>query len=100
MDLNTVKKHIRVDHDFEDDLIQQYMNWAEDEVKDSVSTSLSRNEAYFEGNKHYEKAVALLTSHYFHNRLPMVEANRVSNNLPYGVMSAIHKLRGDYHEIE
>lgn len=96
MDLNQLKHHMRVDHDFEDDLIAEYKAWAEDEVKDSVSTSLNRNEEYFENNKHFDKAVVLLTSHYFHNRLPMADVRQ--DNLPFAIHSAIHKLRGGYDE--
>lgn len=96
MERGELKQHIRVDHGFEDTLIQTYMEWAEDEVKDSVSTSPSRNEAYFEQSKHYERAVVLLTGHFFENRLPMVETEL--KNLPFGITSAIHKLRGGYFE--
>lgn len=97
MELETIKKHIRVDHLFEDDLIKDYMLWASEEIKDSVSTSETRNESYFENSKHYERAVVLLVSHYFENRLPMVETEL--KNLPYGIQSAVQKLRGGYYEI-
>ena len=96
MELEQLKQHIRVDHSFEDDLIFEYKKWAEAEIKDSVSTSGNRNESFFEDNPHYDRAVVLLTSHFFENRLPMVEV--VVHNLPYGIMSAIHKLRGGYYE--
>lgn len=98
MELEKVKKHIRVDHSFEDDLISEYTLWAESEIKDSVSTSKNRNEEYFNNSVHFERAVVLLTGHYFENRLPMTEVN--FNNLPFGIMSAVHKLRGGYHEAE
>lgn len=93
-----VKKHIRVDHSFEDDQIGTYLEWAKAEVKDSVSTSETRNEAYFMDNMHYERAVTLLTAHFFENRLAMTELNL--NNVPYGIVSAVHKLRGGYYEVE
>lgn len=92
-----IKRHIRVDHSFEDDLLKTYIEWAEAEIKDSVSTSENLNENYFADNPHYERAVTLLTAHYFENRLPMSETNL--NNLPYGIQSAVHKLRGGYHEV-
>ena len=98
MELEKVKKHVRVDHSFEDDLLETYIEWAELEVKDSVSTSENINDEYFTDNPHYERAVTLLTAHYFENRLPMSETRL--NNLPFGVMSAIHKMRGAYHEDE
>lgn len=96
MELEKIKKHIRVDHSFEDELIRDYMTWATEEIKDSVSTSTDRNEMYFENSVHFERAVVLLTAHYFENRLPMVETEL--KNLPYGITSAIHKLRGGYYE--
>ena len=98
MELETIKKHIRVDHSFEDDLIRDYMLWASEEIKDSVSTSETRNEIYFENSKHYERAVVLLVGYYFENRLPMIETEL--KNLPYGIQSAVQKLRGGYYEIE
>lgn len=97
MELETIKRHIRVDHSFEDDLIERYIVWASEEIKDSVSTSLTRNEDYFENSTHYEKAVILLVGHYFENRLPMIGTEL--KNLPYGIQSAIQKLRGGYYEI-
>lgn len=96
MELEKLKRHMRVDHDFEDALITDYQVWAESEVKDSVSTSDNRNEDYFKDNPHFDKAVTLLTTHYFENRLPQVEVNLY--NLPFGVISAIQKMRGDYYE--
>jgi uncharacterized phage protein (predicted DNA packaging) len=95
MDLEKVKKHIRAE-DFENDNLEMYIEWAVAEIKDSVSTAKVRNELYFEKNIHFEKAVILLASHYFENRLPMTEVKM--NNLPYGITSAIHKLRGGYHD--
>ncbi|AQL56418.1 head-tail connector protein [Abyssicoccus albus] len=96
MELQTIKGHLRIDHDFEDKEISHYIKWAESEVKDSVSTSKTRNEDFFVDNIHFEKAVTLLTSHYFENRLP--QTNLTLSELPFGVISAIHKLRGDYYE--
>src|SRR5699024_11732996 len=96
MDLQKLKQHIRVDHSFEDNLLREYMEWAEAEIKDSVSTSDTINEIYFSDNPHYERAVVLLTAHFFENRLAMTESN--FNNFPYGFLSAVHRLRGGYHE--
>ena len=100
MELSTLKKHIRVDHDFEDDLIEVYKEWAEDEIKDSVSTSKNRDNDFFEGNPHHQKAVILVTSHYYHNRLPMIGVTRQNPAnilLPFAIHGAIQKLRSEYH---
>lgn len=96
MELETLKLHLRITHSGEDELIKEYMSWAEDEVKDSVSTSPTRNEKFFENNNHYKKAVAMLTAFYFENRLAYSETAQVS--MPDAVLSAIQKMRGAYHE--
>lgn len=94
MYLSEIKVHLRVDHSFEDALIETYMRWAEDEVKDSVSTSIYRNEAYFKDNSHFERAVVLLVAYYFENRVAYSE--KVMHNAPDAVLSAVQKLRGGY----
>lgn len=96
--LEQLKMHLRTDHDFDDLIIETYKQWAQEEVKDSVSTSETRNEGYFEENSHFDRAVVLLTAHYYENRLPMSDI--VIRELPFGVASAIQKLRGGYYEAE
>lgn len=97
MDLVLLKKHLRVDHSFEDDLILQYQTWAEEEVKDSVSTDPFRNEQFFENNPHFNLAVSMLVGFYYENRLGISE-RRLNNadNSPDAVLSAIQKMRGNY----
>lgn len=94
MDLQLLKKHLRVDHNFEDDLIYDYQRWAEEEIKDSVSTEVLRDESFFEDNPHFDRAVFLLTSHYFENRVGYAEKSLT--NVPDGILSAIQKMRGSY----
>lgn len=98
MDLSRMKRHLRVDHYFEDDLIADYQAWAEEEIKDSVSTEVLRNESFFEGNPHFERAVFLLTSHYFENRIGYSEKSL--SHVPDGILSAVQKLRGSYVSLE
>lgn len=94
MELSRLKKHLRVDSNFEDDLILDYQLWAAEEIKDSVSTEEFRDEAFFEGNKHFERAVFLLTAHYFENRIGYTEKSLTY--APDGILSAVQKLRGSY----
>lgn len=100
MNLALLKKHLRVDHSFEDDLIAEYQKWAEEEIKDSVSTELLRNESFFKDNPHFNQAVALQTAFYYENRLGISE-RRLNNsiNAPDAVLSAIQKLRGNYFSL-
>ncbi|EHL7209599.1 phage gp6-like head-tail connector protein, partial [Staphylococcus pseudintermedius] len=36
MNLDTLKLHLRITHNLEDNLIEMYKEWAESEIKDSV----------------------------------------------------------------
>lgn len=98
MNIEDLKHHLRIDHSFDDALIEEYKEWAIEEVKDSVSTSKNRNEEYFEGNAHFTRAVTMLTAHFYENRLPMSPINQ--HYVSEGVTSAIHKLRGGYYELD
>lgn len=93
MDLAMIKKHLRVTHDLEDELVQMYMKWSKDTVLASVSTSDSVDTNYLESNMQFQKAVIMLTSSYYENRLSISDKKHVE--LPYGVLDAIQKLRGD-----
>lgn len=96
MELELLKKHLRVSHSMEDDLIRDYYDFAEAEIRDSVSTSPNRDESFFEDNKIYERAVVMLTAHYFEQRIAYsdVQLSEVNDS----VTSAIQKLRGSYSE--
>ncbi|OIJ29045.1 head-tail connector protein [Staphylococcus sp. LCT-H4] len=96
MELETLKKHLKVSHSMEDDVIKDYYDWAEAEIKDSVSTSPTRNESFFKDNKIYERACVMLTAHYFEQRIAYsdVQLSEVNDS----VTSAIQKLRGSYYE--
>ena len=93
MDINTIKKHLRVSHDFEDDLIEMYVEWAKSDILSSVTTSNDVDMEYVEDSFQFKKAVVLLTSFYFEQRLTISDKKKVE--MPYGVLDAIQKLRGD-----
>lgn len=95
MDLTTLKLHMHVTHSMEDELIKNYQEWAESEIKDSVyPDDLTRDNAFFDNSKIFERAVVLLTSFYYENRLAYTEIDYKSS--PDGVTGAIQKLRGAY----
>src|SRR5690625_7971912 len=91
MNLEKIKMHLRVTHSFEDELIQEYMEWAENDVIASVSLSPDVDKEYLKGNMQYKKAVVMLTSFYFENRLTITDKKHTE--LPYGVLDSIQKLR-------
>lgn len=94
MELQLLKTHLRIDHDFEDDLLLDYLSWAEAEIKDSVTTELLRDESFFVDNPHYKRALVLLVGHYFENRVGYAEKSLAE--VPDGILSAVQKLRGSY----
>lgn len=93
MDLAMIKSHLRLSHSMEDELILMYIDWAKDDVLSSVTTSENIDTDYIESNMQYRKAVVMLTSFYHENRLFISDKKHVE--MPYGVLDAIQKLRGD-----
>jgi len=93
IDLELIKKNLRLSHSLEDELVLMYMEWAKDTVLSSVTTSRGIDTAYLETNMQYQKAVILLTSYYYENRLAIPDKKHTE--MPYGVLDAIQKLRGN-----
>lgn len=93
MELETIKKHLKVTHSFEDDLIEMYAEWAKSDVLASVTTSDEVDMDYVKDNFQFQKAVILLTNYYFDQRLTISDKKQIE--MPYGVQDAIQKLRGD-----
>lgn len=93
MELEMIKKHLKVTHSFEDDLIEMYADWAKSDVIASVTTSDEVDMEYVKDNFQFQKAVILLTNFYFDQRLTISDKKQIE--MPYGVLDAIQKLRGD-----
>lgn len=93
VDIEIIKKHLRVTHSLEDELISLYVDWAKSDVIKSVTDSEDVDEDYLKDNFQYKKAVVLLTSFYFEQRLSISDKKQIE--MPYGVLDAIQKLRGD-----
>lgn len=93
MELEMIKKHLKVTHSFEDDLIEMYADWAKSDVIASVTTSDEVDMDYVKDNFQFQKAVILLTNFYFDQRLTISDKKQIE--MPYGVLDAIQKLRGD-----
>lgn len=94
MELEQVKKHIRVIDTFEDDAIEMYMKWSEDKVKDAITNEPSLHTEFFNNSTHYQRAVILLTAHYFNNRLPL--SDRPQYNLTFGLRDALSHLQANF----
>lgn len=90
-----IKKHIRVIDDFEDDAIEMYLKWAENKIKSSVTNYPDMYSNFFNNSVEYERAVILLTSHYFNNRLPTHD--KIQYNLAFGLRDAMSHLKADFY---
>ncbi|HBV22267.1 MAG TPA: hypothetical protein DEB42_00550 [Jeotgalicoccus sp.] len=94
MELETIKRHLRVIDNFEDDTILMYLEWAEEKVKDAITNDPLLYEEFFDNNSHYQRAVILLTAHYFSNRLPL--SDKPQYNLTFGFRDALSHLRANF----
>ena len=94
MNIQEVKKHLRVIDNFEDDVIQMYLEWSESKVQSSVTNDTKKYYSFFIDNINYQRAVILLTAHYFNNRLPL--SDRPQYNLTFGLRDALSHLQADF----
>ncbi|MBC1402138.1 phage gp6-like head-tail connector protein [Listeria booriae] len=93
MKIEMIKNHLKVEHDFDDDLISQiYLPTAQSEIKGAVS--FQDDESFFENRSTFNMAVLLLVGHYYENRKATSLNNM--NEIPFGVDSLIQRLRGEH----
>ncbi|MBU7217857.1 head-tail connector protein [Staphylococcus gallinarum] len=91
--VESVKKAIRVDHDFDDDLIMEvYLPGAINEVKTAVSLD-DEDEAFYENNALFNLAVLNIVAHHNDNR--SITTNEQSFDVPASSMALIQTLRSD-----
>jgi uncharacterized phage protein (predicted DNA packaging) len=89
--VESIKKAIRVDHDFDDDLIMDvYLPGAIDEVKTAVSLD-KEDEPFYENNVMFNLAVLNIVSHHYDNR--SITSNEQSFDIPASSMKLIQTLR-------
>lgn len=85
MDLAEIKNYLRIDHSLDDVLIDTFKNAAES----YIYSSIEKQEV---DDKRFDLAVLLLIGHFYNNRSATTNEN--IQNLPLGVTSLIHQLRG------
>ena len=89
----SVKKAIRVDHDFDDDLIMEvYLPGAINEVKTAVSLN-EEDEAFYKNNALFNLAVLNIVAHHNDNR--SITSNEQSFDIPASSMKLVQTLRSD-----
>ncbi|MFO3691186.1 head-tail connector protein [Staphylococcus felis] len=94
VDLTLLKKHCKIDHTSEDNLLLEYYSWAKHDIASAVTT---KDIDWLEGHPLFKAAVYPLTSYYFENRIAFEQRNL--NYAPHMVLSVVHKLR-DAYEIQ
>ena len=80
-------------HDLEDPDIQEKIDWAENDVIEAIYDSYDKSldKESLKKDTSYRKAVTLLATHYYENRLSVSEVN--IHESPYSVVHAIQTLR-------
>ena len=93
VDLKRIKGHLRIPHDLEDPDIQDYLYFAKNDVIEAVFDSYDEklDKDKLELDPSFQKAVIMLTSYYYENRLMISEVRQ--NESPFSVTHAIHTLR-------
>jgi uncharacterized phage protein (predicted DNA packaging) len=89
----SVKKAIRVDHDFDDDLIMDvYLPGAINEVKTAVSLN-DEDKGFYENNPLFNLAVLNIVAHHNDNR--SITSNEQNFDVPASSLSLIQTLRSN-----
>ena len=91
--IEDVKRHARVSHSLEDEIISEYLNWARSSVKSSLGSDETLELTNLYESFEYRKAVIMLANHFYDNRLVLNERNM--REQPFSVMDSIQKLSGD-----
>ncbi|EBH4248332.1 phage gp6-like head-tail connector protein [Listeria monocytogenes] len=93
IDLATAKAHLKLEHDEDDNIIQNiYLPAAENEVIGAVT--LENESPFFDDNAVFEIAALLLLSANYENR--KATSLQKQNEVPFALISYIQRLRGDY----
>ena len=89
----SVKKAIRVNHDFDDDLIMNvYLPGAINEVKTAVSLN-DEDKGFYENNPLFNLAVLNIVAHHNDNR--SITSNEQSFDVPASSLALIQTLRSN-----
>lgn len=88
MELNSLKKYLRIDHDLDDDLLLMLQEVAEKFILSSIEVKKTSDERF-------DYAVTLLVSSWYENRV--ATTTQALQEIPFGVTALIHQLRGLEH---
>lgn len=88
--LEDIKNSLRIDHDLDDNLINQLLNTANHYIKSAIDSKAQ--DGVIEEYKQFDLAVSLLTQHWYLNRQ---EAS--SERMPFTVQSLLQQMRGAHY---
>lgn len=88
MELNSLKKYLRIDHDLDDNLLLMLQDVAEKFILSSIEVKKTNDERF-------DYAVTLLVSSWYENRV--ATTTQALQEIPFGVTALIHQLRGLEH---
>lgn len=93
VDLDRIKGHLRIPHNLEDEQINDYLQFAKNDVIESIfdAHSSSFDSEKLELDPSFQRAVIMLTTNYYENRLTISEISQ--NEAPFSVTHAIQTLR-------
>ncbi|MEY9979029.1 head-tail connector protein [Lysinibacillus sp. RC79] len=88
--LANIKLSLRVDQDYDDEIIMALLETAKQYVKDAIDSTSTNS--VIEGYKQYDWAVSLLTQHWYEGRF---EAPK--EHIPTTVQALLQQMRGKYY---
>lgn len=88
--VESVKNSLRIDHSFDDELIQQLIDTASQYIKSAIDSTADKE--IIEAYRQYEWAVSLLTQHWYSSR-----DDAKSERIPTTVQALIQQMRGVYY---
>lgn len=88
--IEDVKNSLRIDHDLDDDLINQLIDTASSYIRGAIDSEAKDGE--IEVYKQFEWSVSLLAQHWYLNR-----QEATSERMPITVQSLIQQMRGAYY---
>ena len=88
--IEDVKNSLRIDHDLDDDLIDQLIYTASSYIKSAIDSEALEDE--IESYKQFDWSVSLLAQHWYLNR-----QEATSERMPITVQSLIQQMRGAYY---
>lgn len=90
--LDNLKEHMRVDNDFDDELIKSYQSTAISHLINSIGGK--PDDEFYQNNDEFDLAVKMLTDQYYRERSATTNNNQ--KNVAYGVQSIILQLKPAY----